>query len=154
MTQRSRTFLRARFEQGDIPNGTDYEDLIDSFVNLEASANQTMSGTLTLPGIIATDANRNSSEVVQPTSTTQASGAAITADVFAASAEQLERAVVLPALTPGRVQYGVNTGTTALAIFPPSGQNFVGSAANGGIAIAANQGITIIHVASAFAFVR
>lgn len=153
MTQRSRTFLRGRFEQGDIPTGTDYEDLIDSFLSLEASATETMAGTLALPTLRPGKIVK-STDSITATGTVQASAALVSADVIAASAEQLERAIILPALEPGRVQHIVNTGTTALAIFPPTGGNFVGSAANGGITIAADQGIAIFHVVSAFAFVR
>ena len=159
MTQRSRTFLKGQFEQGDIPQGTDYEDLIDSFINLEASASQTMGGQLVLPDIAtssfaATGPSQFSNEIILPTGSTQGSAAAVTLDVFTASAEQNERALVLPTLQPGRIHRGVNTGTTALAIFPPSGENFVGTAANGGIEIAVAQGITIFHVVSAYAIVR
>lgn len=165
MTQRSRTYLKAVFETGDIPTGTDYADLIDSFVSLEASASQTMAGALTLPGVTTSTLSvtgpatlsspvRLSTESINPTGTTQGSAASVSAAVVVASAEQLERSIVLPALQPGRSHHIVNSGTTALAIFPPSGENFVGSAANGGISIAAEQGITIFHVASAYAFVR
>ena len=154
MTQRSRTFLRGRFEQGDIPTGTDYEDLIDSFVNLEASANQTMAGTLTLPNVIQTGFSQKSSQALTATGTVQGSAAVVSAHIVQASAEQLERAILLPALTPGREHKIVNTGTTALAIFPATGANFVGTAANGAITIAADQGIVIFHAASAYAFVR
>ena len=46
MTAQTPTYLKGRFEQGDIPQGSDYEDLIDSFVNLQISAIQTMVGGL------------------------------------------------------------------------------------------------------------
>ena len=153
MTQRSRTFLRGRFEQGDIPTGTDYEDVFDSFLSLEASATETMNATLVAPAIRAQKIVK-SNNAVNPAGTTQSSAVAVSADVIAASAEQNERAVLLPPLEPGRVQHVINTGTTALAIFPSSGENFVGSAADGGISIASNQGIAIFHVVSAYAFVR
>lgn len=45
------TSLKARFETGDIPNQSDYEDLIDSFVNFEVTAAvQVMKGSLTVQG--------------------------------------------------------------------------------------------------------
>lgn len=44
MTARTPTYLKGRFEQGDIPQGTDYEDLIDSFINIATSATQTIVG--------------------------------------------------------------------------------------------------------------
>lgn len=186
MTQRSVTYLKARFETGDIPTQTDYQDVFDSFVNLEASAMQTISGGLALATAEAThvsastgrfnngyfDGTRvsavsvsagtlwanskvvHSNQVVAPAGTTQGSATATTLDLISASAEQNERAIVLPSLEPGRVNLVMNTGTTALLVFPPSGQNFVGSAANGAISIPTLTGVTIPHLVSAYGFIR
>lgn len=165
MTQRSVTYLKARFETGDIPTQTDYQDVFDSFVNLEASAAQTMAGQLVLPslrvsGAVSADTLnvtgtlRRGQQVAAPAGTTQGSAYAVTADLIHASAEQNERAITLPSLEPGRVNIVMNTGTTALLVFPPSGQNFVGSAANGGISLATLTGCYIPHLASAYGFIR
>ena len=153
MTQRSVTYLKGRWETGDIPTQTDYQDLMDSFVNLEASAAQTMAGRLAAPSF--TGKFIKSSESITPTGSTQASALAVSADVVRASAEQDgQRAIILSSLEPGRSQFICNTGTTVLQIFPPSGQNFIGSAANGEILCAVNQGVTVYHIASAYSFTR
>lgn len=152
MTQRSVTYLKGRFETGDIPTQSDYGDLMDSFINLEASAAQTMAGPLSSPKIVGKVIRPT--ENINPTGASQASAAAVSADCVQASAEQNERAIILSPLEPGRQQFVVNTGTTVLQVYPPSGQNFVGTAANGGINCAVAQSIMFVHNASAFSFVR
>jgi hypothetical protein len=152
MTQRSVTYLKGRFETGDIPTQSDYGDVLDSFVNLEASALQTMSGPLFVPKI--TGKVIRSTENLTASGVSQASAAAVSADCAQVSAEQNERACVISSLEPGRTQFVVNTGTTVLQVYPPSGQNFVGTASNGGINCAVAQTIMFVHNASAFSFVR
>lgn len=153
MTQRSVSYLKTRFETADIPTQTDYGDIFDSFVSLEASAAQTMAGQLFAPSFKSGKYIR-SNESITPTGSSQASATAVSADVCRVSAEQNERAVIVASLEPGRSQFIANTGTTVLQVYPPSGQNFIGSAANGNINCAVNQGILIIHMASAYSFVR
>lgn len=153
MTQRSVTYLKGKFETNDIPVQADYGDLIDSFVNLESSAAQTLAGPLYAP-IMRAGKHLKTNERITPTGSTQASATAVSADVASVSAEQNERAVILASLEPGRSQFISNTGTTVLQIFPPSGQNFIGSAANGNIDCAVNQGVLVFHMASAYSFVR
>lgn len=153
MTQRSVQYLKTRFESNDIPTQTDYQDVFDSFVSLEASAAQTMAGQLFAPSFKSGKVIK-SNERITPTGTSQASAVAVSADIASVSAEQNERAVVLASLEPGRSQFIANTGTTVLQVYPPSGQNFIGSAANGNINCAVNQGILVFHMASAYSFVR
>lgn len=153
MTQRSVTYLKAKFETGDIPTQSDYGDLMDSFLNLEASATQTMAGRLAAPSFSGKFIHYNESKITA-TGTSQASAATVSAAIASVSAEQNERACVLASLEPGREQHIANVGTTVLQVYPPSGQNFIGSAANGGINLAVNQGITVYHLTSAYSFVR
>lgn len=159
MTQRSVQYLKAKFETSDIPTQSDYQDVFDSFLSLEASATQTLNGPLDVPsvsaGVVRVGGKTiHSSQTVTPTGETQASALAVSADNILASAEQNERAIVLNALEPGRRQLVMNSGTTALLVFPPTGQNFVGSAANGAISIPTLTGCEIPHYASAFGFIR
>lgn len=46
MTAQSRATLKANFEDGDTPTGSNYADLIDSFVSLTDASAQTLSGPL------------------------------------------------------------------------------------------------------------
>lgn len=62
MTTYNKTNLKTFFEQGDVPTGTNYADLIDSQVNLVETAIQTMAGPLSLteldtPLVSATNVN-------------------------------------------------------------------------------------------------
>jgi len=50
MSALDRAALKAAFENGDQPQGSDYENFIDSFVNLAETTAQTMNGPLILAG--------------------------------------------------------------------------------------------------------
>ncbi len=50
MTSLNRVDLKAKFESGDAPQGSDYADLIDSFVNLAETTAQTLQGNLAFSG--------------------------------------------------------------------------------------------------------
>lgn len=169
MTQRSVTYLKGRFEEGDIPSGTDYADLIDSFVNLEASAEQTMSGKLSVPNLNVT--NTVSADILHATTnihhgytsavsigTTQGSAIVVSADVnFVTVSDAAERGVVLNEHHPGSIQYIINDGSsvTAATVFPFSGMKFIGTAENAGMLLAADQTLQLLHVgASSYAWVR
>ena len=51
MSEQTRVVLKAAFEQGDRPQGSDFVDLMDSFVNLSDSTAQTMTSQLVVPGL-------------------------------------------------------------------------------------------------------
>lgn len=53
MTTYNKTQLKTFFEQGDVPSGTDYANLIDSQLNLVETVNQTMAGPLTATKLVA-----------------------------------------------------------------------------------------------------
>lgn len=55
MTAQDRPTLKSKFEQGDKPQGTDYADMVDSFVAIAETSAQSMSGNLQVPTIIATN---------------------------------------------------------------------------------------------------
>lgn len=62
MTTFNKTSLQALFEQGDIPTGTNYSDLIDSCVNVAETSAQSMAGPLNpteliTPRVSAANAN-------------------------------------------------------------------------------------------------
>jgi hypothetical protein len=188
MTQRSRTYLKGVFEQGDIPTGTDYADLIDSFLSLETSSEQTMIGGLTLTSVNATNGRIDNLSVttkvtagageftgpvsaasiwvdskliqsnqinVSANGTTQAAATRLTKDTSYVFCTNLNRAVVLATAEPGRTQIIVNTATTALLVFPASGANFVGTAENASLSLAANGTMIVPHIGvSAYGMTR
>ena len=54
MAAKSRANLKAVFEDGDSPQGSDFEDFIDSFISLTDTSAQSLASNLTLPGVAAT----------------------------------------------------------------------------------------------------
>jgi hypothetical protein len=52
MTARTPAYLKARFENGDIPIQSDYEDLFDSYINVATSSQQTVVGDVKFNGEI------------------------------------------------------------------------------------------------------
>lgn len=53
MTAKSRANLRAAFETGDVPDGDDFADLIDSFVNITDTSSQSVASHQTFPSLAA-----------------------------------------------------------------------------------------------------
>ncbi len=160
MTKRSTTYLKGRWETNDIPSQTDYEDLIDSFVNLEATAAQSMAGSLSGPSFLGDILQASAYTVhalasVSAAGTTQASATRLQRDVHIVYTNNDDRSVVLAAATPGRTQWITNTNTTVLRVFPASGGNFIGTAENAAILLAANSSMIVAHLTtSAYAIVR
>lgn len=173
MTLRSVTYLKAVFETGDIPTGTDYSDLMDSFVSLHSSAAQTMLGTLNSPAIEATRVSavtvsaqvvhitgylHNSYADINSVGTAIASAAIVSGDVSLVTCTAAgERAVVLNQHNKGRKQYIINnpSSVTAVTVYPLAGKNFIGTAESVGLLLTAGQTMQIIHVGtSAYSYQR
>lgn len=53
MTAQNRATLKAVFETGDVPTGTDYENLIDSFISLVDTSAQSVDSAITFAGSAA-----------------------------------------------------------------------------------------------------
>jgi hypothetical protein len=160
MTQRSVTYLKSRFENADIPTQSDYQDLFDSYLSLEASAAQSLNGELNAPIVSAGTLSaakivRSATQNVSAAGTTQASATRITTDCAYVMANDNERAVAVATCEPGRVQYIVNSNTTTITVFPASGGNFIGTAENAGLLLAKLGTMIIQHAtASAYGVVR
>lgn len=173
MTQRSRTYLKGRFENNDIPNATDYGDFIDSFLNLTTSGTETMNGSLVVSGNLSTT-NVSASEAyfsghvhygyatVSALGTTAGSAAAFSTDVTLVKVtDAQERGVIGDHFRAGIQNKVVNdtASVTAAYVYPPSGTTFIGAsfttAQNSPLLIAAGQTIELLHVnTSSVAFVR
>lgn len=170
MTVRNTTYLKGRFENGDIPTQTDYEDVFDSLLNLGVSAEQSADSNIrttkqlvansvsadnvvvasaaTCAAVWVTDRYIHSNKVnVSAAAGTQAGATRLTKDVsYVFGNDILGFGVVMATAEPGRVQHIINTGTTALSVFPASGCNFVGTAENAAIKLAANGCMIVVHV--------
>ncbi len=54
MTQQTRSTNKGRFEQGDKPQGSDYVDLVDSYLSLADTDTQTITSDIVVPVLTAT----------------------------------------------------------------------------------------------------
>ncbi len=61
MTAQTRTVNKSRFEQGDTPQGSDYVDLIDSYLSLADTTAQSLSSPLTMSGALGVSATASAS---------------------------------------------------------------------------------------------
>lgn len=164
MTIRTPSYLKSRFENGDIPQQTDYEDVFDSYMSLATSGAQTIDGSLTVSGLFSTSGSftQNVSALsvsqesilftgsefsVEATGTTQASARVLGASVsWVTSADGNNFAVSLSSAQQGRVRYVINaTGNTALRVFPCVGGHFVGTANNASRSIPLNGSAEILE---------
>lgn len=77
MTAQTRAVLKAAFETGDIPDGDDYANLVDSFVSLSDTTAQSLSSNLEVITLIATtvSAGSVSADLVRSTTVSGGTGA-------------------------------------------------------------------------------
>lgn len=169
MTAETPTQLKARFENGDVPTATDFENLIDSSLNVLTTDDQTvLSNTLTMVNIecstlladtITATRGVTPHHIVLPvktgitaTGTTEASAAVVTAGY---STVTISTAGVNEAVTVGPIGdlWGVGTSyviknlaATAIQVFPGSGNFFDTLATNAAFSVAANKAVTFIRV--------
>lgn len=80
MTAQNRDTLKTKFEQGDTPQGTDYEDLIDSALNVADTSAQSVASAIFTPELQATHASAGSINV---TGTVSANAASVAGTVSA-----------------------------------------------------------------------
>ena len=59
MAQQTRTTMKGVFEQGDTPQGSDYVNLVDSYLSLADTTAQTVTSDLTVPILTATETSAN-----------------------------------------------------------------------------------------------
>lgn len=87
MTAQDRTTNKAKFEQGDTPQGGDYVDLIDSYISLADTTAQSLSSPLVVSGAVgaSTTVSAQSVEASAATFTGAVSAASVVADTVAAS---------------------------------------------------------------------
>lgn len=114
MTSQTTPNLKGVFEQGDKPQGSDYANLIDSFVSNTDTTAQTMASDLSLPNLIAT------TKVSSPAGNfalVSASSMVVTGRVSAdrGTAMIIQRATLL----------STNTAGAPVSISLPSGSNVV-----------------------------
>lgn len=87
MTAQNRTTNKSKFEQGDTPQGSDYVDLVDSYLSLADTTAQSVSSPLVVSGAVgaSTTVSAQSVEASAATITGAVSAASVFADTVAAS---------------------------------------------------------------------
>lgn len=168
MTIRTPSYLKSRFENGDIPQASDYEDIFDSFLPVGASGAQSIDGSFVLSGSITSNGTVGTSArytgtvsaqsvymsnlyldgnfTINALATTQASTVTLTNAInWVVSANGNNTAVMLASAEPTKVQYVINATVTALKVYPCVGGAFVGTATNAPMSIPQTKGATIIH---------
>lgn len=177
MTAQTRTYLKGRFETNDIPTGTDYEDLIDSFVNLQATASQTLTGSLVVAGLDTTRVSAVvvSAEKVHVTNhihhgyssvtalgTSAGAAATYTTDItLIRVTDPAQRCIIGDEFINGlnlKVINDINS-VTAAYVFPPAGATFIDqsltTAANSPLLLVAGGTMELICVdSSSVSFIR
>jgi len=63
VAQQTRVVLKGKYESGDVPQGSDYVDLIDSFPTLADTTTQSITSDLSVPGLIVTNLSAASANV-------------------------------------------------------------------------------------------
>lgn len=169
MTLETPTQLKARFENGDVPDQTAFGNLIDSCLNLQTTDDQTiLSNTLTMENVeastmladiiqsarfIATKPVQNTVHVsANAAGTTQGTGTVVTAaiTVIAIATAGVNDAVTLPAVgvvtVTGASLTIKNLSATAVQVFPDSGNWIDTLATNAAFSVAANKAVSFIQI--------
>lgn len=151
MTVRSPSYLKSRFENNDIPQATDYEDVFDSFLSIGTSGAQSMEGGFSSPSITTSALNASQLTLggnfsVNATGTTQATSKILTNAInWVKFGDGSNFAVRMVSAQTGYVQYIANATVTALRVFPCVGGTFLGTAQNTSMSLPIGRGAQIIH---------
>jgi hypothetical protein len=176
MTLRTKTYLISRFQDGDVPAGQDFSDLIQSCITTSETSAQSLTGSLGVAGTVtaasvsaptlgaanATLASAGVSRlgvssriqlsiaIVSGIGTAQNSAAPLATPsnrIFTASAN---RAFILPGGYPGAMQIIRNVSNVSAYIYPPSGGSINGLANNTRYELPGSARMLIMHETSAY----
>jgi hypothetical protein len=117
--------LIALFENGDVPQGTDFQNLINSNLNLDETGTQTLSGSISATGSVSATAVATSTRLsigvqnLAGVGTVQGTAAQITSSFIVATNGASDRAYLLPNAI-GSIVLFRNSGANTALIFPPT----------------------------------
>jgi hypothetical protein len=141
MTIINKASLTSVFETGDVPQGSDFANLIDSNFNLAEVGSQSSAGSLNCVGSVRGAAGIFSSTIlgvgVQSLAgmgTVQGTAAVISSALVIATNDPSNYAYILPN-TVGAVTWFVNTGANTASVFPPVGSKIDGGSVNAAVSI-------------------
>lgn len=134
MTAQNRSVLKGVFETGDVPDGDNYADLIDSFISLSDSTAQAITSNITVPAVTITgivsanDVNASSASIISiSVSSLHVTGvvSAATGNFTAVSADNLSASAAalgtLDATTVSAATITFNTISSAMATVAATG---------------------------------
>lgn len=115
MTAQNRSVNKARFEQGDTPQGSDFTDFIDSYLALTDSTAQSVASHVTLSGGVATTTvSANALKVVN-----SASDSFLVLNVSTTATALGGAASTVPTVAAGYLTVEINGVLKRIAFFNP-----------------------------------
>lgn len=108
MTAQTRTVNKGRFENGDKPQGSDYVDLIDSFLSIADTSAQSVASHVTFSaGLATTTVSADAAKITTLDVTTGSAAAMSTADLTAANVSA--QTAFASAQTASKIRVGPST---------------------------------------------
>jgi len=107
VTAQTRTVLKALYEDGDKPTGSNYADLIDSFISLSDTTVQSTTSDLTVPVLTATTEVSTPIVITTEVSASVGNFTIINADVVSASVARFNAVTASSASFTGPVRVGL-----------------------------------------------
>lgn len=136
MTAQDRSTLKGVFETGDTPDGSNYADLIDSFLSLAETTAQTVAGKVTFSGgIVVSTVSANLIGDVTGNLTGNVSGQTVTTSALVVTTVTADTVTASAANISGTLTLGIPTTVVAAAgsaaAVPASAHGFLHVAVSG-----------------------
>jgi hypothetical protein len=112
MTARTRASLKTDFENGDIPQETAFSDLIDSFVNLQDTTQQSLSGDLSTPQLITAQLSAQNANIGDIAATNGSIGTLSVSDLTVNNITITGRAYLMASVSSGTTFVTASGGTS------------------------------------------
>ena len=115
MTAQTRAILKANFETGDVPDGTNYVDLVDSFLAIVDTTAQSLASDLTVPTLIATTEVSAGDVIATKVSASSGSFVIVSADRVHASAATFLAVVSADRIHASAATFGATVSADSIA---------------------------------------
>ena len=161
MTIQTKTLIISNFQNGDVPSGTDFQNLIESCVTLGESSAQNMLGELGVA--VAVNTPLVSAGIVTPVSsfrpaytalsgagTTQGSAVTIGRPYTRLTPTSADQGYILPGGYPGDMRWLRNAAAVSAYVYPPSGGTINGLATNAPYQLAGSARVMIVAETSSY----
>jgi hypothetical protein len=145
----NKSSLIALFENGDVPQGTDFQNLINSNLNLDETGTQTLAGSLSATGGVSGTTLAASTRLsigvqsLAGVGTVQGTAAQITSSYVVATNTVGNTAYLLPSVV-GSVVIFRNSGANTALIFPPTGAQIDALGTNASLSVTSGNKTMIV----------